>query len=712
MTSSPSTPTQVVTRLVLAVVVIGAAGGLLALLAVPFLVTIGDTTEATREALFDRPPLPDELPVAAELSTVHDRDGDRIADLAGPIRREIVTLDRFPQHVIDAVIATEDASFWDHTGVQHDAMVRAAARNVQAGGIEEGASTITQQYVRMALLDPEQTMDRKLHEIIWAVELEQRLEKEEILERYLNGVYLGQGVYGFASAAEHYFSRPIEDLPLAEAAMLAGTIRAPAVANPVDAPEVAAQRRDVVLRQMQAQGFIEPEVADAIVGNHDFELDLRDPDVGEAAWVDLVKRLVYDPNADLQPGLQEAVGDSVEARVQALFEGGLRIETTLDGAMQDHARDTVAAYLDDPLTQPLGSLVTVEHETGALRAVALGPHDYGACPEDQEEPCELTQINPAVPGYGGSGRQAGSAFKPFVAAAALAQGFPIDAEVPSESELASLVAGATLDDDDDDGDEDVALTSVSEDEIHDRLREVEGDGWYWSPSGQPVAGCGSADEPYEPRNYGDADQGVLALREAMRISSNVFFVKLVRDVGIPEAIDVTRAHGVTNSPNLGDFGDGSCSLALGSAQLYPLEMAVGYGTWANDGVRCDPYLIERVLDRRGEVLYEHEPRCERVVDAEVAAAMRELLREPVGQGGTATVVGQRVADAHGKTGTTNDFVDAWFVGWAGPHATAAWIGFEEPQPLEGVTIGGQTHDSVTGGGPPAAMWADFMAGLG
>jgi penicillin-binding protein 1A len=256
------------------------------------------------------------------------------------------------------------------------------------------------------------------------------------------------------------------------------------------------------------------------------------------------------------------------------------------------------------------------------------------------------------------------------------------------------------------------VATVPEDAIHDHLREVEGDGWYWSPSGQPVPGCGSPDEPYEPRNYGDADQGVLALREAMRISSNVFFVKLVRDVGIPEALDVTAAHGLVNFPNVGDFGEVSCSLALGSAQLYPLEMAVGYGTWANDGVRCDPYLIERVLDRSGEVLYEHEPRCERVVDAEVAAAMRELLRGPVGDGGTAPTVGRQVPDAHGKTGTTNSFVDAWFVGWAGPHATASWIGFEQSQPLEGVTIGGQAYDSVTGGTAPAAMWSDFMAGIG
>jgi penicillin-binding protein 1A len=700
-------PARLATHLVLAVVVTVAAGGLLGLLALPFLVAIGDTVETTRQQIFDRPPLPDELPLAAEISTVHDREGTRIADLSGPVRRETVSLDRIPQVVRDAVIATEDAEFYEHNGVRHDAMVRAAARNIQAGGIEEGASTITQQYVRMALLDPDQTMERKLHEIVWAVEMEERLEKDEILERYLNGIYLGQGVYGFGSAAEHYFSKDVSELGLAEAAVLAGSIRAPAVTNPVDGPEAAKQRRDIVIRQMENAGFITPAEADAAIGT-EVELDIAEPDIGEEAWIDLVKRVVYDPSVDLQPGLQEAIGESVQERVDALFEGGLTIETTLDGAMQAHARETVASHLDDPLEQPMGSLISIDHATGALRSVALGPHEFGACPEDQEDPCELTQVNPAVPGYGGSGRQSGSAFKPFVAAAALTQGFDADADLPSSEELAALLSADVSFDADGQ-----ATVSLTEDQLRDRLLEVEGDGWYWAPSGEPVPGCGwDASEPYEPRNYDDADQGVLALPEAMRISSNVFFVKLVRDVGVLATIDITRAHGIANSPTLDGFGEPDCSLALGSADLYPLEIAVGYGTWANDGVRCDPYLIERILDRYGEVLYEHEPRCERVVDAEVAATMQELLRGPVGSGGTAPRVGDAVPGAHGKTGTTNAFVDAWFVGWAGEVTTSSWIGFEEPRPLEGVTIGGTTYERVTGGTAPAAMWADLMAGLG
>jgi penicillin-binding protein 1A len=694
---------RVTSRALLVVAVTVAAGGLLSVLAVPFLVALGDTIEVTREELFDRPPLPDELPLAAELSTVHDREGTRIADLAGPIRRETVSLDEIPQVVIDAVLATEDDEFYEHPGVRHEAMVRAAARNLQAGGIAEGASTITQQYVRMALLDPEQTFDRKLHEIVWAVELEDRLDKDEILERYLNGIYLGQGVYGFGTAADHYFSKPVGELGLAEAALLAGSIRAPAVTNPVDGPEAAVQRRDVVVRQMLSQGRITPEEADEVLGS-ELELDVAEPEAGEDAWIDLVKRLVYDPAADLQPGLQEAIGDSVQERVDALFEGGLTIETTLDGELQQHARDTVASYLDDPAEQPLGSIVSVEHPTGALRAVAVGPHEYGTCPEDQEGPCELTQINPAVPGYGGSGRQSGSAFKPFVAAAALEAGL----EIVPEDEVEEVAAREEDDEDDDDGDGDG--NDDAEDDPLDGPVEDRGL-VYDAPSGEPIDGCGVPGEEWAPRNYNDADQGILGLHEAMRISSNVFFVKLARDVGIPVTVGSAQEHGLVYSPNLGDFSDGMCSLALGSAEVFPLELAVGYGTWANDGVRCEPYVIERILDRHGEVLYEHEQRCERATSSEVAETMRELLREPVGSGGTAAALGQLGDDVHGKTGTTNDFVDAWFAGWAGDHSTIAWIGYEQPTPLRGVNIGGTVHEQVTGGGAPAAMWGDFVAGL-
>ncbi len=643
------------TRIVLLMLLAGACAILLAATVAPALLAADAAVDSVEQELFDHPPLPDELPVAAQVTHVFDTEGERITELHGAIEREPVPLEEISSTAIDAVLATEDAEFYEHDGVNHDSIVRAGLRNLQAGGIEEGASTITQQLVTMAYLDPEPTIERKLQEIVWAVEIEERLDKDEILEQYLNRIYLGHGVYGIGTAADFYFSKPASELELAEAAMLAGAIRAPTLNNPVDAPEAAATRRDVVVRQMQALGMVEADEADAVVGS-EVELDIRQDEDGEPFWEDLVKRVIYDPDVELQPGLQEAVGDSVEARVDALFEGGLEITTTLDREMHGQAIRVLAEHLDDPVADPLGSLITMDHTSGAVRAMALGPKEFGPCDED-DEPCTTTQVNPTVPGIGGSGRQPGSSFKPFVSAAALEQGEDLDLE-------------------------------------------------YETPSGEEIEECGYQDE-WEPENFDLEDHGEITMTEAMRRSTNVYFGKLARDVGVPTVVETARAHGLP----LGDYGEEDCSLGLGTTEVFPLHIVAGYGAWAHDGTRCEPYLIERVVDRDGEVLYEHEPTCERATDPDTAATMRELLAEPVASDGTAAIVGSQVPGATGKTGTTDNFRDAWFVGSAGTHTTSAWLGFEQPAPMRDLTIGGTYHDRVTGGSVPASMWADLMAGI-
>ena len=644
------------------IAVVFVLGVLLIAPVVPFVYAAADTVDSTQEQLIDRPPLPDELPVAAEISTVHEVSGEPIAELSGVERREPVTLDEVPDMLVDAVLAIEDDAFYEHNGVNHQSILRAAAHNLAARGIEQGASTITQQYVKMTLLTPEQTFDRKLHEMVWAVELERRLDKHEILERYLNAVYLGDGVYGVGTAAEHYFNKSVNELTLAEAATLAGVIQTPSAVNPVANPEATTARRDVVLRQMRAQGRIDAEQAEAAMGEP-LVVDVQEEEVAEPFWVDYVKRLVYDETITMQPGLQDAIGETRQERVEALFEGGLRIHTTLNPDVHRRANEVLASYLDDPVNDPLGSLITVEHSTGALRALAVGPRQFGPCPEDadEDEPCLTTQVNPAMPGAGGSGRQAGSAFKPFVAAAALADGFETDQQ-------------------------------------------------YATTSGRTIEGCGVPGDPYQPSNFDGASPGNLDMVRAIRMSNNVYFVTLARDVGVERVAEVAGQHGLVHA-NLTNFGPRDCSIALGSADIFPLEMAVGYGVWANGGIYCAPYLIERVENRFGEVLYQHEPECEQVVDPEVAEQMRALLQQPVGTGGTAPIVGASVEGAHGKTGTTQNHVDAWFVGFAGGYSTAAWIGFEQPAPLENVTVGGTWYARVTGGAVPAPMWADYMAWL-
>jgi penicillin-binding protein 1A len=680
-------PLRAAGRLLAAVIVVTATAALLALPVIPVVVVGTETVDAVETTLLDAPPLPDELPIAAQLSTVHDLEGTRIAELAGEIRREPVAYEDIPQVVIDAVLATEDSGFFEHAGVEHESMVRAAGRNLAAGGIAEGASTITQQYVKMTLLSPEQTIERKIHEVLLAVELERRDSKEEILGGYLNAIYLGEGVYGVGTAADHYFSKPIGELTVAEAAVLAGTIQAPAVSNPVANEEVARNRRDIVIRQMLQQDRIDQATADEALASP-VELNVRSRDFGEPFWIDTVKRLIYDPAAALQPGLQEAIGASVEDRIDALFAGGLRIETTLDRRLTAAAEDAIESFMTDPAGDPLASLISVEHATGALRAFALGPRAFGQCDPDSDEPCELTTTNPAVPWGGGSGRQSGSSFKPFVAAAALADGLD---RVPTEDPVME------------EGDDPLDLPSDVEIRENDPLV-------YEAPSGEPIAGCGTQDEPYEPQNYGGSDSGTVGLAEAMQRSSNVYFVKLSRDVGIQRVAEVAEAHGLQG--NFERFGSNSCAIGLGSADVYPLGMVLGYGTWANNGVRCQPYVIERVLDRDGQVLYEHEPRCNRVVESDVAAEMRDTLRGSVSPGGTAPAVGYALGSGvWGKTGTTNSNVDAWFVGSYGDLTHSSWVGFERPRPMEDISIGGNYYRSVTGGTVPAGIWTAYVSSL-
>jgi penicillin-binding protein 1A len=653
----------VLTRIAGAVAVIVVLALLLLLLALPAVYVANAAVSTVEDDLLDIPPLPaDDIEPLAETSLVFDAAGDELAELHGPIRRTIAELDEVPEITRHAVLATEDAGFYEHPGVDHESVIRATIRNLREGRAAEGASTITQQYVRQALLDPEQTIERKLQEVVWAVELEQQISKDEILERYLNTVYLGNGVYGFATAADHYFSKPVGDLDAAESALLAGVIRAPELNDPVSEPERAQARRDIVLRQMATAGFItdgEAEEARA----RDIELEIREEEGREEFWIDWVKRIVHDPRVDLQPGLQEAIGETSEERIQALFEGGLRIHTSLDPVVQSIAEEVVSERLPDPIGDPMGALITLDPEDGSVRAMSLGPKDFGPCPED-EEPCEVTNVNPAVPGIGGSGRQAGSAFKPVVAAAALDRGIGTDREYDTES-------------------------------------------------GEEIDDCGPEDDLYAPHNYDREDHGEMEMAEAMRRSINVYFVKLARDAGVLSTVHTAQELGIVNAPNLDEdhFGPRSCSIGLGTVNVFPLEMTVAYGTFENGGVRCDPHVITEITDRRGEVLYSYEPSCERVLDPGTAQNVTSLLREPVGDDGTAGIVGAQVPGAVGKTGTTDSHVDAWFVGSAGGLTTSAWIGYEDPRPMESVEVAGVFHAQVTGGSLPAPMWASYKSSI-
>ena len=606
-----------------------------AILAVAVLVPVlGGSDEAIAlagERFFGVEELPD-IEQPPERSVLLDAAGQPITVLSGAENRDVVPLDEIPDVVIDAVLATEDAGFFDHEGIEPAAILRAAIANVTAGEVEQGASTITQQYVKNALLTNERSFERKITEATWAVRLEQRLDKDEILERYLNIAYFGNGTYGVAAASEFYFGVPVGELDLPRAALLAGLVQRPEGTNPVADPEAATVRRNVVLARMASVGAVSAEEAEAARVPLDEVVRITEPpDPPHEFFLEYVKKELLDA---------PELGDTREERAERLFQGGLTIQTTLDVRRQNAAESVLREALTDPATDPLGALVSVHPGTGWVRVMAVGPKTFGECTDD---PCTTTKVNPLAAGMGGSGRQPGSAFKPIVLATALSDG------------------------------------------------GVETD-WHTSVrSGQTIEGCGD----YAPENY-DRSGGVDDLVEAITESNNVFHVKLGQHLGQDRVVAMAERLGIdTELP-------ANCSLPLGAVDVFPLDLAEAYATFANGGVHCEPTAIIEVLDRDGEPVIQREPDCERVLDEEVAETLATLLRRVV-ERGTATRADIR-GDVAAKTGTTNDYRDAWLVGFTEQLATAAWVGFEQPQPMRGI-LG---YRSISGGTLPAQLWADYM----
>lgn len=726
---------SVLARLALLVIITAFTGVLVGVQFLPAATTLTDAVSAFERQVLDVPPLPDEE-FQPENSFVYAGDGRQLAEISFEQRRIPVTLTEIPDITVEAVLATEDKEFWEHNGLNYQALVRAAIANTQAGEVTQGGSTITQQYVENAYLPVGERfteIDDKITEALWAIEIEKRLTKEEILEGYLNRIYLGNGVYGVGTAADYYFSKPVTELNLGESAMLAGMIRFPEGNNPVDNPVNARQRRNIVLDQMAADGIITAEQRDAAqaVSIEDM-LEINEvDDFTYPFWVDWVTRLlVSEPAAEglgTQLAALEAMGDTDAERVQAVFQSGLRIHTTLDPEFQDLAQASVDKHLPNAATDPMGAVVSVVPGDGAIVAMAVGPKEYGECkpgvlsaataaaaeapaegatdaPTQQPTPeptatepeiatdaagrllCDTTKFNPVVPADAGStraGRQPGSSFKPFITTAALEQGLP--------------------------------------------------PGWQVESSGpQTIPGCDNGG-PWRVNNSGG--NGLRDMYSGIAGSSNVFHAKLIKEIGPQAAANMAARLGVTRS-NL----DPVCALALGAKEVFPLEMASAYATLANRGEYCAPYAITRIEDRTGRVLYQHSPNCTQVVEQAIADRVVDIMKGPVQAGGTAAFMTGALApyQVRGKTGTTNDYVDAWFVGYTRQLATAAWMGYEnglttfataeqaaaacgvrvdtlgetprcaERRLMTNVTIGGQFRSRVFGGTISAPMWRDFM----
>ncbi len=603
------------------VVLVVLAGGTVTAMAVALLVpqirTVLTAGEAAPLEAIDLDPLP-------QRSVVLAADGSLLAVLYREENRESVPLSQVPQPVIDTVLAVEDQSFYSHGGLDVRAATRALFTNVAAGDVRQGGSTLTQQVVKNTLLSPRQDLQRKSREAVLALRLEEEMTKDQILERYLNTVYFGNGAYGVQAAAETYFGVGAADLDQGQAAFLAGLIRNPVGYDPFLYPDLARERRDQVVDRLLGVGQLDQLGADRIRSTPIPTGRASTPPRPKDYFVEEVTRLLLaDPR----------LGETQSDRYNAIFRGGLMIKTTLDPRLQGLAEEAVASTLPDTAGQFSAAVVTVEPGTGAVRAMVGGPG------------FEQAKYNIATQG---TGRQPGSSFKPYVLATALEQGLSpndtINGSGPCRLETPLL------------------------------------------------------DKPYEVDNYEGSRGGVMSVASATQSSVNCAYARLGLIVGPDQVAQTAKRMGITTPlPPLP-------SIALGALEVLPIDMAGAFATFASDGVHFDPYLVEEVLDQDGELVLEGRAKGRRAISERTARLATEVLEGVVkaGTGTRARLPGRPVA---GKTGTTQSYADAWFVGFAPQLSTAVWMG--SPRGRVPMTKVGGTR-RVSGGSYPARIWRAFM----
>jgi len=571
-------------------------------------------------------------------SYIRSSNGTLLATLHGEENREPVTLDEIPQAVIDAILAVEDQDFYSHNGINLRATLRALLENVDTGEVSQGGSTITQQLVKLSLVGDKQDLDRKTREAFLATRLEEQMSKDEILERYLNTVYFGNGTYGVQAAAEYYFGIDVTEMDAGQAALLAAIIRNPRDYNPFENPEVATERRDIALNQMYELGnIVDGEL-----------LFFQTRPIPEQPTV------VAKPPDDyfLEEVKQQLLGDArlgetYSDRFDAVFCGGIDVVSTIDLEAQFlaiAARNEVIAPFEDPSvpgTFPLpaapdGSpqfgtvaITSVEPSTGAVRAMVGGPG------------FDAYKYNLATQGS----RQPGSSFKTFVLMSLLDQGYS-----PNDT-----VSG----------------------------------------SGPCTFNIPGVKEPYKVENFGNGRGGVGTITSQTLKSSNCAYVRLGQVAGLDNVMDLAAELGITTPLDPSIF-----SAPLGSLEVKPVDMAAAYSVIFNDGVRNPAYYIESVTAADGSLIFQHQADPREVVSVEAALQAQNILKQNV-QSGTGTRARIPGWDVGGKTGTAQDSADAWFVGGTKELATAVWMGSPQGRValrgVGGITVtGGSWPASIWG----------------
>jgi penicillin-binding protein 1A len=562
----------------------------------------------------------------ATITKIFSEDGETIGEFFVE-KREVVSLDRVPYHLIQAFIAGEDARFFQHKGLDYVAILRAFSKNIFSGEFIQGGSTITQQVVKSLLLSPEKSLIRKIREAILSYKIEKYLSKEEILFLYLNQIYLGHGAYGIAAAAETYFGKPIEDVNLAESALLAGLPQAPSKYSPYHHPEQAKKRQVYILNRMVEQGIISYE---QFIKASQSTTNIKEK---------------HDCIFEKAPYFVEQVRKYIEEKYgkDTLLKKGLQVYTTIDIDYQGIAQEAVESglkeiekrqkypYSDASLVLE-GSLICFDLENGYIKAM-VGGRDF-----------KKSQFNRATQAR----RQTGSAFKPIVYASALDKGY-----TPTSVIVDSPVI------------------------------------FEWG------------DQRWKPKNFEEKFFGPITLRNALTHSVNVATVKVAQEIGIDYIKDYAQKLGIS-PPFQNDL-----SMVLGSSSISLFELTKAYAVFANQGKTFRPIFIKKILDRDGNLLEENIPLShseeisgeERIISSQTAYLMTNLLEGVVqnGTGRRVKAIGRPVA---AKTGTTDQFLNAWFIGYTPEFISGVWVGFDEEK-----SIG----ENETGARAASPIWLNFMS---
>ncbi len=541
-----------------------------------------------------------------QVTKIYSSDGELIKTFTA-YRFEQVHIKDVPENLTHALIATEDKNFYSHQGYDLFGILRSAFANVQAGRTVQGASTITQQLSRILFLSNERSFNRKIKEIIIAARIEKSLTKDQILEMYLNNVYLGSGAYGAAGAAAIYFNKPMKNLTLAECALIAGLPQAPSVYSPYNSEKLALKRRSQVLERMYKMKYITKDEYEKA----DKEALKLNRSVGAAT----LNRAPYFVDYVLKE-LEELGFDE-----QDISQGGYKITTTLNYKAQKAAEDAVIKNMASwGLTgdKNQAAVFSFSPVDGKILVFIGGKNYYKS---------QYDRVTQAI-------RPPGSSFKPFVYATAIYKG--------------------------------------------------------WSPN-DTIEDTPFSIGTWSPRNYGNKYRGRIPLYKALALSSNVAAVRLIDDTGIKPVIVMARELGIT-TPLANDS-----TIALGSNGVKLYDMTVAYGVFANGGFKVKPFAVQKVETSRGKVVYSADKvQKSKVLHFETAGAVNAMLEQVISAGtGGAAKIG--VAQA-GKTGTTDDYKDAWFIGYTPNIATGVWIGNDDNSKLPG----------MTGGTLPAIIWKDTM----